>query len=156
MPGRPILLALLLAACGGAAAAALPDEAAILPQQSATGLLNQCSRGTPDADEGTWPPSPDDIAALERALPTALAAQGRPELAQAPQGWKRQYVGIVRSGRRYIYGNFFPEDVTQASGDPERWRREPVIVCDGGPSFFGIEYDVDSGRFTHFGFNGMA
>ena len=156
MPIRPILLAFLLAACGAAAAAALPNGAAILPQQGATGLLDQCSRGTPEADEGTWTPSPADIAALERALPAALATQGRPELAGAPQGWNRQYVGIVRGGRRYIYGNFFPEDVTGHSRDPDQWRREPVIVCDGGPSFFGVEYDVEARRFTHFGFNGMA
>jgi len=28
------------------------------------------------------------------------------------------------------------------------------MVCDGGPAFFGVEYDVAARRFTHFGFNG--
>ena len=48
-----------------------------------------------------------------------------------------------------------PRDATRY-GDPERWRREPVIVCDGGPSFFGVEYDVERGQFTHIAYNGMA
>ena len=82
------------------------------------------------------------------------AARGR-ELADAPNGWLRQYVGIVRGGRRFVYGNFFPRSVTRY-GDAGRWRREPVMVCDGGPAFFGIEYDVESGTFTQLGFNGLA
>jgi hypothetical protein len=51
-------------------------------------------------------------------------------------------------------------------GDPEPngppgfrhfdWRRQIVAVCDGGPQFFGVEYDPDTKTFSHFEFNGIA
>ncbi|WP_114953163.1 hypothetical protein [Sphingosinicella terrae] len=157
MTFRSILIAFALAACSGAAAATLPPDAVILPGRQGAVLLDQCSRSTPDAGEGSWTPAPADIAALESALPGALQTQeaGR-GLGRAPDGWRRQYVGLVRGGRRYVYGSFFPADMARHEQDPDRWRREPVIVCDGGPDFFGVEYEVEAGRFTHFGFNGSA
>lgn len=158
MKAVPILVAVALAACTPAGAA-LPADAAILPGAMARTLLGQCSRATPALGESTWQPGETDILALEAALPAALRAQpprsGGSELARAPEGWRRQYVGIVRGGRRFVYGSFFPTEATR-HGEPGRWRREPMIVCDGGPAFFGVEYDVDAGRIVHLAYNGMA
>ncbi|WP_129794070.1 hypothetical protein [Sphingosinicella sp. CPCC 101087] len=154
---RPILLSLALAACGGAGAVRMPDGAVILPGSETTEMLRQCSRAAPAAGEATWTPSAADISALEAALPRALARQRRgdgQDWSGAPRGWRRQYTGLVRDGRRYIYGNFFPAHTSSRAPEPERWRQEAMMVCDGGPSFFGVEYDVEAGRFTHFGFNG--
>lgn len=153
-----LLLTLSAIACSPAGAA-LPSDAVILPGSMARSLLGQCSRSTPQPGESTWQPAEADILALEAALPAAL--QGQPPrsdgsgLARAPEGWRRQYVGIVRGGRRFVYGSYFPADSTRY-GDPDRWRREPMIVCDGGPAFFGVEYDAEARRFTHVAYNGMA
>ena len=158
MPLRLLFAAALaLAACAELEAAELPPGAALLPASEARDMLRQCSRAAPEPGEDGWRPSAEHIAALESALPAALAAQrpgGNLDWSRAPQGWRRQYVGIVREGRRYIYGNFFPDGMDQR--DPDRWLSEAVRVCDGGPAFFGVEYDVEAGRFTHFGFNGGA
>lgn len=92
---------------------------------------------------------------MERALPAALppASNWRgSSLANAPKGWLRQYIGIVRGGRRVIYGNFFPN----APGERAQWRQAPVIVCDGGPVFFGVEFDADRGVILDIEFNGMG
>ena len=165
-----LLLAVTFAAsCGDAATthppqppvpaqAALPPDAAILDGRTVATLLRQCSRATPAPGDGTWQPSPEDVAALEAGLPAALAAAGRSEVRGAPQGWRRQYVGIVRGGRRFIYGNFFPHAVANDYGpsNADRWRREPTLICDGGPAFFGVEYDVAARRFTHLAFNGAV
>ena len=35
-----------------------------------------------------------------------------------------------------------------------RWRHDVVMICDGGPTFFGVEYDIPARRFTQFAFNG--
>lgn len=153
-------LLLLLAACGAAPAdPALPADAAILPAGAMAGLLRQCSRGTPEPGQSTWQPGGADIAALEAALPAALraerAAAGQ-DWGRFPEGWRRQYGGIVRGGRRFVYGNFYPRRADDYASDPNQWRHEPVMVCDGGAAFFGVEYDVEAGRFTHFGFNGSA
>jgi hypothetical protein len=151
-------LTLSLAACSPAGAA-LPADATVLPGSMARSLLGQCSRATPSLGESTWQPGEADILALEAALPAALRAQpprsDAAELARAPNGWRRQYVGIVRGGRRFVYGSFFPADASR-HGDPDQWRRETLIVCDGGPSFFGVEYDVQGRRVTHVAYNGMA
>ena len=151
---RLLGLVLFLTACRPAGAA-LPPDAVVLPGSTVATMLHQCSRSAPDAGEGTWQPGESDIAALETALPAALAArpEGR-ELARAPNGWLRQYVGIVRGGRRFVYGNFFPRETARHGDDTQSWRREPVLVCDGGPVFFGAEYDVESRRLTQFAFNG--
>lgn len=148
-------IGLLVASC--AASAGLPADAVILPGSAAATMLRQCSRQAPRPGEATWQPGADDIAALEAALPAALAAQreGR-GLTNAPAGWLRQYVGIVRGGRRFVYGNFFPREAARYGDDPGRWRHEPVMVCDGGPAFFGAEYDLEGRTFTQLGFNGLA
>jgi hypothetical protein len=151
----PLLLALLIAACQPAGAA-LPPNAVILPGSLARTMLSQCSRATPPPGDGTWTPGEREIAALEAALPGALRGQphgSNDRWSNAPQGWQRQYVGILRGGRRLIYGNYFPRGAMAGSMD-DRWRHEAVMVCDGGPEFFGAEYDVEANRFSHFGFNG--
>lgn len=142
-------LAALTTACAGTAPS--PD-AAILPETAVPALLRQCSRAAPAAGEGTWTPAWSDVAALEAALPAALAADslGRTLDGRPPEGWRRQYVGLVRDGRRYVYGSFLPgRDVGRVD-----WRTQPVMVCDGGSSFFGVEYDVAARRITSLAFNG--
>jgi hypothetical protein len=150
-------IGLVLAACG-ATAPPLPADAIVLPEAVANLLLAQCSRGVPPAYEGHWLPAADDIAALEAALPRALATAqpGDAQLRNAPQGWRRQYGGFRRGGRRFIYGNFFPREVGDDPDAANDWRHAPVMICDGGHAFFGVEYDVDARRFTHLGFNGYA
>jgi hypothetical protein len=74
--------------------------------------------------------------------------------------FQRQYAGFVVGKRRIVYVNGFP----RGAGDPARdgttaarnfdWHSEPVVVCDGGPGFFGVEYDPEKKTFTHFEFNG--
>lgn len=160
MPFRfAVALGMFLSGCD--AAAALPPGAAILPGEQVPVMLRQCSREAPEAGEASWQPGEADIAALEAALPAAL--RDRPETrgdyspafdwSRAPEGWGRQYVGIVRGGRRFVYGNFHPRRLYR--DDPiADWRTHPVIICDGGSVFFGVEYDVEAGRFTHLAFNG--
>jgi hypothetical protein len=137
---------------GIAHAAEIPRDAVVLPGHMAAELLHQCSRKSPTVGESTWQPSADDILKLEALLPNALmaqAAKGDPDWSVAPSGWRRQYVGIVLNSRRLIYGNFVLKGV-----DPGPWRTNPVMVCDGGPRFFGVVYDVAAGRITDLAFNG--
>lgn len=161
----------ILAGCGGSVHAtdppenvtstvttAPPDDVAVLPAAAIPTILQQCSRQAPAVGEGGWRPGTADIAALEAAAAVALRKRrvtNDPDWSRFPQAWRRQYVGITRGGRRFIYGNVFPGDAGNA-GDPDQWRREPMIVCDGGPAFFGVEYDVEGRRITQLAFNGSA
>jgi hypothetical protein len=109
-----------------------------------------------------WTPALADVVKLEarlaaylrddRAARRAAAGSGpqkNPLWKRAP-GYKRQYVGIRRRGRKVIYANFFCE---APSYD---WHREPVDVDDGGDCYFQVEYDVDGGRFDNIAVNGGA
>jgi hypothetical protein len=149
-PARTILAGLPAAML--AAMAPGPTDFAILPPSEAGALLAQCSRGAPTAVQGVWQPAPQPIVALEALLPAALRsrrAPGRPALAADLTRWQRQYVGIVRAGRRFVYGNFFPR---RHGGDV--WRTRAIVVCDGGSDYFGVEFDVAAGSVTRLDFNG--
>lgn len=157
---KPALLgaALLLGVCAPVASARIAQgdpDIAILPAAAIAEMLAPCSREAPAPGKGNWTPGIGEIKKLEAELPDALAQAKIREpgaIRGAPQGWKRQYVGIIRNGRRYIYGNFIPKGEVEPS--MTNWRREPVRICDGGPAFFGVEYDVEKARVTHLAFNG--
>jgi hypothetical protein len=148
---------------GAAIAASLnPSDGAILPADESKGLLHQCSRGAPQQVAGTWTPSGAQIRALESRLSAALAMEARqrgPRYSQ-PAIFRRQYAGVLIGGRRIVYVNAFPYEVGEpaGSGTPAArkfdWHRDPVVVCDGGPAFFGVEYDPEKQVFLHFEFNG--
>ena len=159
-----LLFSGLATACGGAGAgngmsppgppdAALPAGAIILDGAHAPGLLSQCSRRAPAPGEAVWQPAAADIVAVEAALPAALATRRFTEVDWSawPQGWRRQYVGKVRGGRRFIYGSFVPRQSGSENASPAPG---PEIVCDGGPAFFGAEYEVAARRVSHLAFNG--
>ncbi|HEY3645325.1 MAG TPA: hypothetical protein VGM16_08305, partial [Gammaproteobacteria bacterium] len=60
-----------------------------------------------------------------------------------------QYIGIVSSVKRLVYGNFY---IPQAG-----WLHEdtqPVDVCDGGRSFFGVVFDPTTSKIVDIAFNG--
>jgi len=135
-----------------AAPAHLPTGAYILPADKVPEILRQCSRDTPATGEGNWAPDVATVLALERLLPGVLARQNRDRNWSAfPSGWGRQYVGIVRHGRRFLYGSFGP-----VASLPNRPARDVMTICDGGDSFFGAEYDVASGKISHLAFNGVT
>ena len=146
-----LTFSLALAFAAGPTAA---GDIAILPDSARVALMQQCSRSAPPPGEAGWTPTLDDVAALEAALPAALAARPMghaPDWSRLGDRWGRQYVGLVRGGRRFVYGNFFPRTLV---GDDEasQWRTQPVAV----PSFFGVEFDVEAGRITHLDFNGVG
>ncbi|MEO5937551.1 MAG: hypothetical protein ABIQ43_00915 [Sphingomonas sp.] len=94
-------------------------------------------------------PTDADVAQFETALSKDKLVQNNFEA--FPKGFGRQYVGVTRGGRRFIYGNFFP---FLTMDEFKYWRRELVLVCDGGRAFFGAEFDVASMKITHIAFNG--
>src|SRR4051794_10702505 len=98
------VLSLALASCGSAKPQ--HPNRVIFPPSEAAALLKQCSRNAPVMGERAWQPTDADVDALEGALPGALATlpQAREVAFSALlERWQRQYAGIIRAGRRYIY-----------------------------------------------------
>ena len=147
----------LLAACATPNSLGSENVVLIEPAQGAA-LLAQCSRPGPTSSGSFFTPAPSDITALEGDLAALLLEERASYLREGdpagafgwpldPSGYVRQYVGYESGGRRMIYGNFLPGD--SASG-PAR----PAVVCDGGPRFFGVEYDIAAQQVVRVAFNG--
>jgi hypothetical protein len=162
-----ILLACAIAATGAPLAQSmqirLPGAATfILPAHAGRSLLSQCSRGAPAGVSRFWSPSTEQIQRLESLLPGYVRAEAGADR-RIPDNveYHRQYIGIVVNDRRLIYGNFYPASVLDLFLDARRSdqprideKSTPVVVCDGGPSFWGIVFDPESNEFRDLQTNG--
>jgi hypothetical protein len=157
------LIFLALASCREDPIPSVPLDRAlgtVLPADSATAVLRQCTRDVPADFDAAWIPAPGDIRRLEDGLGAQVVrALERSRDARAahlsPDAYARQYVGLVLDGRRFIYVNAFPRKDLDGGG-AQKWRNQPRIVCDGGESHFGVVYDPERDAFTDFEFNDRA
>ena len=141
--------------CAGEGRLRFPGGGArVFAVSNAPALLRQCSRNTPMKVSEFWTPSSEQISALESLLPSAISRRKAEGLVVPPDGsYHRQYIGIIQAGRRLIYGNFYHSpDVSPPSAQQQA--EAAVVVCDGGPSFWGVVFDPESGVFSEFSFNG--
>jgi hypothetical protein len=120
-------------------------------------LFQQCSRDAPRGVTDFWAPTEAELDQLEADLIKELDARtgglGMRNGEQPPRGFEyhRQYVGFVRNGTRYIYGNFYP------GGDLARYEHtRAVTICDGGSAWWGVVYIPAFRRFREFSFNGIT
>jgi hypothetical protein len=132
-------------------------SALVFPESRGLELLNQCSRGVPEPVETTWTPSDADILQLESRLLDYLRQQ-RPAMYPAgqPVDLIRHYAGLVMKGGRVIYldAEIRGPGSLPAGEYPTLPDRPFNGVCDGGPAFFGVVYDVDAKTFSHLLENG--
>lgn len=156
------LTLLCAAACSGEpiavpTSAFAPDSGVVFEGDKARELTQQCSRAAPGPAEETWTPEAADIAAMEPALATLIDTElyaQWPNEALSASDYRRQYGGLIVGGRRIIYINGFRAE--GEDGEIAVWRTWPMIICDGGPITFGVEYDPADGSFSNFAFNGVA
>jgi hypothetical protein len=120
----------------------------VLPPREALAVNELCSRPGPKV-EGGWVPEERDTQALEARLGDITSE--RHGAISNPFSSYRQYVGIVVAGRRLIYVNAFPPQFGLKD-----WKTRLVSVCDGGPSFWGIQFDPTDDKFFDLEMNGRA
>ena len=125
------------------------------PAEGAT-LLGQCSRPGPTNAADYFTPSSGEVTAIETSVARTLEANRARYAANAslafdwprdPSLYNRQYVGFVMDGERKIYGNFVPARVATSSD-------RPVLICDGGPDLFGVQFDIATGEVDRIDFDG--
>lgn len=150
---KRLLLSCLLVGIGGCSFAGYAqDNWAVLSDGEAMAVLKQCSRSAPDSVTGTWRIPPETIAKMESDLAKLPSQASGIEHITA---FERQYTGLVlRGGRHVIYINAFPSHAGGTGRDS--WREKAVVVCDGGPAFWGAVYDTQTRQFSQFAFNGPA
>lgn len=132
----------------------LPSSGRILLHGSAARkIFDQCSRTAPSAKSDLWQPSTKDLDELESLLTKYLGDRETSGKTVPPKAtYHRQYVGFIKNGERYIYGNFYPAGSEFGSYEA----RQAVQVCDGGHVFWGIVYCVRTKTFEDPEFNGFA
>lgn len=95
---------------------------------------------------GAWTPSPEQADAALSAGRVLLAKMAGEEGMKAGQilarfgSYRVQFQGRESSGRRLVWCNFFP-----AVEGGDSWRREAVLVLDGGISYWQFMYDPSTG-----------
>src|SRR6185295_4315459 len=134
-----------------AAATLDPSRGAVLPANAALAVLQQCSRDAPGhRPDHSQPvsaaslPTRAEIQELEARLgPLLIEGLGADPYSRnlVASDYFRQYAALTIAGRRIIYVNGFHRLDFPQRGD---WRRDPVLVCDGGRYFFGVEYDPET------------
>jgi hypothetical protein len=101
--------------------------------------------------EGYWTPSFQEVRGIDERLPRVLADQARdpraPTIAPRVAAYQAQFIGLVRSGKRRVLGNYMCTqwiEVTEAQHPGRRFDFEMYWlndVQDGGVCFFHFWYD---------------
>jgi hypothetical protein len=103
--------------------------------------------------ESYWTPTQAEIMALEEKLGPYLA-QTAPQSYPGPlkplPDYKRQYIGFVAEGKQAIFVNFFCQ-----THDID-WHEQLISVEDGGSCYFEVDYDPQTGAFSHLSIHGES
>jgi hypothetical protein len=131
----------------------IPSGYTLIQLENTRGVIVPASEaaGYGQQTDDYWTPTEADVRTLEAGLVAYLkAAPGAPsDLWEKQATYLRQWAGILRDGRRYIYASFF---CAEFAG----WQSRIVVVMDGGDCFFQVMYDVEQQTFTNLMVNGEA
>lgn len=128
------------------------EEGRIMPHTAAVqrAVQSPCARVPPPLVSRLWIPTDDIIAALERRLHSLRGKRvGRRSLGlrlQDPGSDRRQYVGVVIDGKKYVFVLGF-----QSSGEPPWWSTHLIDDCDAGQ--WHVLYDPETASFSGLSIN---
>lgn len=120
---------------------------AILPPETAG---EQGADRMLQADE-LWLPETADIVAMEAALADyvdGLTGEQQTAGIKARDYW-RQYVGFMRGGQHYIFGNYFCREEAN-------WQTDLLIISDGGDCYVEVVYNLERNTIEQFIVHGEA
>ncbi|MBC3833122.1 hypothetical protein H8K33_16560 [Undibacterium amnicola] len=124
-------------------------HSSVLKGEQALTLGRQCSRPSVQGVDSSWTPSPQIILRLELKLNEYLSKH-YPKIRQQIQQVYFQYAGLKGNKRKIIYINAIDQ---HAQNNPD-WRKNALVICDGGEVFWGTEFDPVTERFSPIHFNG--
>lgn len=116
----------------------LANGSVIMAVDEAPELLRVCGHSSLVRIDGYWQPTPDMVRELETRLARVFSSQAQPLTLDTYTGL---YVGVVSSGRRFIYGTFA---ATRGLDDIQLPRR---AGADGCRSAFDVAFDVETKAF---------
>ncbi len=104
-----------------------------------------------------WTPTAEQIAELHSKLPLYLQtiqSQDAREITRGFERYRYQYFGYTAEGVRWILINAFCAD--ELGGYDDYWRKQYLLVMDGGSCFFRVRYNTQSKIFRDLDVNGHA
>lgn len=120
-----------------------PEYSTIILSNKGQKLLNQCSRPTPEKIESFFDLTTIDVQKLENCFKRILDLKSKGCCMPGKKITKLkdyifQYTGLVINGKKYIYINAAEIEKNDLTTFYNDWKTEPIVVCDGGESFWGI------------------
>ena len=109
--------------------------------------------------KSTWLPTKEQINRSLNAIykfldsPFNITAWQKSEIAKIKENlssYNVQFVGIELNGKKRIWCNFFP------AKSFKKWKKQVVMVLDGGFWYWQIQYDLESNSCVNFRSNGYA
>lgn len=158
------------------------DHTAIFPADRAAELVSSVCYKPPSEITGYWTPREADLTGIEDNLDAYLRTVERPSEKELMTGqrrtihwdWRyRQVAGITRGDHKLLFLSYFspgPPEMRAAmeaarrqaiereggTYDPERWKKTPVVIADGGSGFFRVLFDLTTRTFVWYEQNGSA
>ena len=141
----------------------------ILANQPFTGVVFQFTKETPelleylgygvgqDVDD-VWAASEEDAlgleAALKRRLETMTDNDYGKEVLEHYDDFKRQYIGVVVEGQRYIFATY--DRCTDLSFEDLTANFIAMLPVDGGSCFMELLFDPETDTFVQFNIHGSS
>ena len=139
-----------------------PKYSTTLKKAKAEKILWQPSRNHPVEIAEYWQPRKSDIAKLELNFKKILSITsdsccGSKAKVENLDLFVFQYASVIYNNKKYIYINTFaiptPYEINKFY---KYWKRNPVIVYDGGKYHWGILFNIEDLEFEQLAFNGSA
>lgn len=143
----------------------IPKFSTILSANHGEKILNQCSRSVPKNVNSFFELTKKDIENLEEnftkiySLKSTECCFKKMKISDL-NNFAFQYVGVIINNEKYIYINALnfsdQDEVIQSKSFFENWKIRPIIICDGGFSYWGVLYNINKKEFSQLSINGSV
>ncbi len=137
-----------------------PQYSSCLDAEKGKGLTRQCSRSSPQGIKEYWKVNEAEVKQLEdhfrmiSELTSGCCIEGYK--VTKFENYLYQYIGVTIKGKRYIYINAARIYDGKPREEYDKWETDPIIVCDGGPGYWGVLFCLEDNTFKDLSVNGIA
>jgi len=137
----------------------VPEIKAILSQDNGEKLIKQCSRFSVENVQSFFNVSENEVSDLETNFKKIYTIQStkcclKGQKVSNLKYYGYQYVGLIIKDAKYIYINAFELETSQILLKSGEWQIKPVVMCDGGSSYWGVLYNIKKKKFMQLSMNG--
>lgn len=160
--GKLALVVVIIFSCllSNAQIAFVPKYSTILKADKGKAIMAQCSRSIPEGITDYFDLAPTDIAKLDSNFKRILYIKSEGccivrSTVKNLDKYAYQFIGVTVVKQKFIYINAFAIDTSKEPVQLKTgWEVNPVIVCDGGASFWGALFKISDATFSELAING--